>query len=499
MRKAILICYSCLSMLAAQNVIWSYHATGTLWSHFRATRTISDVDEDLHDDVIAVSENDTLYCFSGVSGAVVWRFIADPCYVERGLISVPDLDGDTIADVILGTVWGTRTVFAISGSDGSVIWEYDTHEYGSGGWIYEVSMTEDITGDSIVEVLASAGGPDAIRSYLFNGATGAKIWEDSAGYACFGVRAIGDITGDSIPDVCTCTGNYVPSAYRVRFLNGLTGSLIRTVALPGAGLTVVPIGDINGDTLPDVACGMGNGSVIALSGADGSSIWTANPGGMVWDLNILPDIDGNGYPELLPSGTGMGSFLCISALDGSIVWSAPAVDQIFVNVAIPDINNDGIADVVGGTGFNNNTLYLLDGSSGVSFWQRPMESPVESAYWIDDISGNSIPDILAGTREGWMYALEDGNVGVAQNIMLEPGMRSLLAFFGRLQVRHNLAMYTPVQIDIYSVLGQRIMALNVTFEKNPMSIDVSKLPSGVYCAYFRAEGMYEILKFVIVE
>jgi hypothetical protein len=98
-----------------------------------------------------------------------------------------------------------------------------------------------------------------------------------------------------------------------------------------------------------------------------------------------------------------------------------------------------------------------------------------------------------------MYALEDGNVGVAQNIMLEPGMRSLLAFFGRLQVRHNLAMYTPVQIDIYSVLGQRIMALNVTFEKNPMSIDVSKLPSGVYCAYFRAEGMYEILKFVIVE
>jgi len=151
MKKALVVCFLCLTSLSAQNVIWSYHATGTLWAHFRATRTIDDVDGDLHDDVIAVSENDTLYCFSGISGESIWRFARDPCYVERGLISVPDLDGDTVADVILGTVWGTRSVFAISGVDGSVIWQYDTHEYGQGGWIYEVAVMEDITGDNIVD------------------------------------------------------------------------------------------------------------------------------------------------------------------------------------------------------------------------------------------------------------------------------------------------------------------------------------------------------------
>jgi len=499
MKKALIVCFLCLTSLSAQNVIWSYHATGTLSSHFRATRTIDDVDGDLHDDVIAVSENDTLYCFSGISGGSIWRFARDPCYVERGLISVPDLDGDTVADVILGTVWGTRSVFAISGVDGSVIWQYDTHEYGQGGWIYEVAVMEDVTGDSIVEVLASAGGPDAVRAYLFNGATGAKIWEDSALYACFGVRAIGDITGDSIADVAVSTGNYVPAAYRIRFLDGMTGTLIRAVPLTASGLTVVPIGDINADTLPDVACGTSDGSMMALSGADGSALWTINAGGMVWDLNILPDVDGNGHPELLPSGTTMSNFRCINALNGSVVWSTPAVDQVFVNVAIADINDDGIGDVVGGTGYNNNMLYALDGSSGVSFWELPMGSPVESAYWIDDINGNGIPDILAGTRDGWMYALSDGDVGVSENVAVKAGLASLIVAFGRLEIRHNLAMNTSVQIDIYSILGQRVMDFDVRVERNPITIDVGRLPSGVYYGHIHMQGLDKMLKFVVVD
>jgi outer membrane protein assembly factor BamB len=499
MKKLIAVSCFCLSLLGAQDIIWSYHATGTLWMHFRATRTIEDVDGDQYEDVIAVSENDTLYCLSGFSGSPIWRFAADPCYVERGLISVPDLNGDTVADVVLGTVWGTRSVFAISGADGSVLWQYDTHEYGQGGWIYEVAFMEDVTGDSIVEILASSGGPDAERAYLFNGATGVKIWEDSVGYACFGVRAIGDIDGDSISDVAVATGNYVPSAYRIRFLNGLSGSLIREMMLSSSGLTVVPIGDINADTIPDVACGTSNGSIIALSGADASTLWTASTGGMVWDLNLLPDVDYSGHPELLPSGTGMNSFLCIDALTGSLVWSTPAVDQVFVNVAIADINDDGINDVVGGTGFNNNIFYTLDGSSGTVFWEFATGSPVESAYWIEDISGNGIPDILAGTRDGWLYALNDGDVGILEREVSRADLNSQMGQFGRLEIIHGLPMATRIRVEIYSVLGQKVMDMPVTADKNPITIDVKKLPAGVYCARIRGGGLDTVLKFVNID
>jgi hypothetical protein len=489
-----------LSLLIAQNIVWSYYTTtGGTWVHFRATRTIPDVDGDDHDDVITVSENDTLFCFSGISGSVIWRFAADPCNVERGLISVPDLDGDSIADVVLGTIWGTRSVFAISGVDGGVIWQYDTHEYGDGGWIYEVAPMEDINGDTVVDILASAGGPDADRAYLFNGVTGAKIWEYSVGYPCYAVRAIGDISGDSVSDVAVATGNYVSAAYRVIFLDGINGDSIREVALTSSGLTVVPVGDINNDTIPDVACGTSGGTVLALSGADGSTIWSTSVGGMVWDLSILPDVDSSGHPELLPSGVAMYSFNCLDAESGNVLWSTPAVDQIFVSVAIPDINGDNIWDVVGGTGYTSSALYTLDGYSGDVFWQYATGSPVESAYWIEDISGNMIADLLVGTRHGWFYAISDGNVPVLENATIAAEYTGVVSRFGGLEIKHNIPPGNLLYIELYSVLGQRVMAQELYCDRTPIMIDVRGLPSGTYFGRLHSEEFSQLLKFVVIE
>jgi outer membrane protein assembly factor BamB len=154
--------------VSGQTILWSYKANGSSSEHFRSVKNIGDVDGDTHDDVIGSSENDTLYCFSGIDGTPIWKFDADPCYLERGLIAVPDLDGDSLPDVILGTVWGTRAVFALSGATGDTIWWYDTHEYGNGGWVYEVAPMTDIDGDSTVDILISTGSvPD--RAYLFSG------------------------------------------------------------------------------------------------------------------------------------------------------------------------------------------------------------------------------------------------------------------------------------------------------------------------------------------
>ena len=75
--KTRLLCafFLMISLIAGQSVVWSYYTTtGGTYAHFRATRTINDVDGDDHEDVIAVSENDTLFCFSGITGSVIWRF-----------------------------------------------------------------------------------------------------------------------------------------------------------------------------------------------------------------------------------------------------------------------------------------------------------------------------------------------------------------------------------------------------------------------------------------
>ena len=71
MRKIMfLLVVGLISTVSAQNTIWAYHATGSFWVHIRSIKNIPDVDSDDHADVIAVSENDTLYCLSGMSGAL---------------------------------------------------------------------------------------------------------------------------------------------------------------------------------------------------------------------------------------------------------------------------------------------------------------------------------------------------------------------------------------------------------------------------------------------
>jgi outer membrane protein assembly factor BamB len=453
-------------LLASQTILWQYKANGSLWEHFRSIKNISDVNGDYHQDVIAVSENDTLYCFSGIDGTALWKFDADPCYLERGLIAVPDLDGDYVDDVVLGTIWGTRALFALSGASGDTIWWYDSHEHGSGGWFYEVSAMSDIDGDSVVDILAGTGS-EPNRAYLFSGATGTKIWESYIGYAVFGIREIGDLNGDSIPDAAISTGNGTSSSYNVFALDGATGDSIWKRSLPGAGWTVVPMTDIDSNGVADMVSGDMAGNVTARSGVDGTPLWGVGIGGTIVDLNILPDVNGNGYDELLPSGTTIYSFRCHDGFDGSTIWTTPAPDQVFALVAIPDITGDGIWDVCGGTGYNTSYFYVMDGATGDTIWTRNMnaEGPVESCWWIQDIDGNGHEDILVGTREGWLYALADGFVGIKEETPSPKKPHTLLfatpnPAHTKTTIEYSIPYESTVSIDIYSADGRKIRTMH---------------------------------------
>ena len=64
---------------------------------------------------------------------------------------------DQFQDVIVGTAWGDRSVTAFSGKTGEQLWKYDTHEYGDGGWVYQVDARFDYNDDGVKDVLAATG------------------------------------------------------------------------------------------------------------------------------------------------------------------------------------------------------------------------------------------------------------------------------------------------------------------------------------------------------
>jgi len=489
----------------AGEVLWSYHATGSIWQHIRSIKSLEDITGDGIDEVIAISENDTLYLFNGNgsgTGDVLWRFVAPPVFPgDRSLIGAPDLNGDGKADVILGTGGGDRRVYAISGATGNAFWFYDTHEYGGGGWVYEVSLMPDLNGDGIPEVLAGAGddgyhtGPN--RAYCLSGANGAKLWERPLNAAVFGIRAIGDVNGDGIPEVACGTGNSTPSSKKVCLLDGATGSVLWSIQESDAVWAVGPLGDINGDGYPDLVEGIMDGQVKARSGHDGSVLWTRSVGDMVINVEVMDDVNGNGYPEVLPSGT-MSSFFLIDGGNGDVIWAQSSGHMAFGLYWMPDLDGDGIPEVIGGSGYTFNHIYVFKGQNGNIIWDREMSGAVESIYFINSIDLNTSADVLVGTRDGWIQVLS-GGPGPTSVEEMETNMESRVCILPN-PTRNSVILSgipadLPLKVALYDATGRKLNGLILRPTGGNVAVELldsngRPLSNGIYFLEIRGKGFH---------
>ncbi len=141
---------------------WEYQITDPYDSSPKAIAPISDINGDGFADVIICSEDDYIRCFNGNAhavGDVLWEheIYAGSVYSQKGLAITEDVDYDGYNDVVVGSAWGGRLIRTISGKTGEEIWTHDTHEYGDGGWVYQVDCSYDYNGDGVLDVLAATG------------------------------------------------------------------------------------------------------------------------------------------------------------------------------------------------------------------------------------------------------------------------------------------------------------------------------------------------------
>jgi len=215
---------------------------------------------------------------------------------------------------------------------------------------YSISAIGDLDGDNIGELIVGAWGDDRVYILSERRVLGTIVDPDGLRGYRFGysVCVIGDINGDGIDDFAvgapwrlSYEGVIVPDpsdiiddvfdgdgeennqddeiAYwaqygRVFLFSGWGGGLIRKIETTygsNFGIAVCPLGDINGDDVPDIAVGEprivsshNSGVVEAISGNDGSVIWpTFEPpqvlgsfGSRIVDVG---DLTGDGYKDLL--------------------------------------------------------------------------------------------------------------------------------------------------------------------------------------------------------
>ncbi|HUR55446.1 MAG TPA: FG-GAP-like repeat-containing protein, partial [Gemmataceae bacterium] len=281
----------------------------------------------------------------------------------------------------------------------------------------------------IFAVGAANGG--APRVDVFNG-TGRLLYSFFAFDGSFrgGVHvAVGDVTGDGIPDIVAGAG--YGGAPHVKVFDGRTAAVVASFFAyddSARGGVNVAVGDVTGDGRPDVITGAGPDGGPHVGVFDGTTLtnvksFFAFADGFRGGVSVSAgDVNGDGRADIV---TGNGSTGEIQVYDGITTASLRRIAPFFqpgetvlplgVYTAVGDVTGDGIADVVTAAGEGGGPLVqVYDGSSGVLVLKNQVFAFDPTfrrgvTLAIRDMTGDGVGEILAGSGDNGDVKVLDGN------------------------------------------------------------------------------------------
>ena len=433
------VIYHC-NYSAEDRLVWTFSVP---WGPFNieSLAWINDVNSDGIVDVIAESFDSRangpnpdkhLFCLSGADGSVIWsaRPANDLSYGSGGwgdncVNRSADLNGDGFDDVLFGSAWGDETAYAVSGKDGSVIWKFDSYSNPASpatGWVFGIESAADMTSDGIPDVIFGLGS-DNNSGYLVDGTTGDVLWQLTANDALYSLAVLNDVDSDGVPDFAFGAGDeYDDRVICVSGASNITADVIWDKSMGTlSNFTMTSIRDINGDGANEVVTGVwayysNPCRIIALSGKDGSTLWTYSGLGYEAPMRIvnLGDVNGDGYDDVAVASWAY-YIVALNGKTGKELWKAStdvSGDDVWAVDAVGDITGDGITDVVAGS--FSSLVYAINGATGDIIWSYDTgDSKLFSVRGIPDVTGDCVPDVVAGTQ-----ALESGDAGMGTVFLL---------------------------------------------------------------------------------
>jgi len=493
--------------------LWYYSIDTGYDNSPKAIAPISDVTNDMIDDVVVCSEDNFIRCFNGNSSGmadVIWatEITSGNVYSQNGLIITEDIDGDDFKDVVIGTTGADRAIRTLSGKTGALIWTFNSNIYGDGGWVYQVEASYDYNNDDVIDVLAATGndglGTGPQRVFCLDGISGDIIWEFYQAGPKFSCIGISDINNDGVPDAIAGGSNASETEGKVWGIDGSDGSQIWEFTTGGSSVwALAELYDFTGDNINDLAAGDFGSNYYGLDSTNGNVEWSGSIGmGLIIRFEGLEDVNGNGHPDIAIARSSQDNAIVIDGQTGDNIWLQPLADQPWVVDKIGDLTGDNVNDIVWGTLFGSNFGYFMDGATGSILSQTSIGSPCDAIAGIPDIASDGSWEMVCGGRDGSLICISGGEAASSSNENSIPPSNAVVELFGNFPnpfnpetaINFNLQDEAEVSIKVFNVKGQLIRTLlNERLSSSYHSViwngkddNDSSVASGVYMYQLKA-------------
>lgn len=197
--------------------------------------------------------------FSGATGTQVYSIpgTSPQDHLGTSMAARADHDGDGVVDIVAGAILNAGgRIEVYSGTTGSLLATYLPGPGDAFGWAVDHGPDYDGDGQADLVLGLPFNSPPlpppcclAGEVRVLSGASGVTLYSvhGNGSYDSFGttVMVLGDLDADGLPEVAGTT----PSGY-MKVLSGQSGGLLFTVY--GGGFSAIPAGDWNGDGIDEV-------------------------------------------------------------------------------------------------------------------------------------------------------------------------------------------------------------------------------------------------------